>query len=76
MTKTYFEVDKIETVTLTMETESGMKWHEALPLRKHKFLGITVGISPALPAGAFTMKDLLQNTYAKINRILELMKKR
>jgi len=42
MTKHYFETEKIQTVTLTMETLSGMKWLEERPEKTCKFLGITI----------------------------------
>jgi hypothetical protein len=51
MIKNYFETDKIQTVTLTMETEAGMQWYEERPEKIYKFLGITTGIDRKLKAG-------------------------
>ena len=51
MTKTYFETDKIQTVTLTMETLSGMKWLEERPEKTCKFLGITISRELRLKEG-------------------------
>jgi hypothetical protein len=50
-TITYFETDKIQTVTLTMESEVSMKWYEATPSKPIKFLGIRVGTYPGKKAG-------------------------
>lgn len=51
MTKNYFETEKIQTVTLTMETLSGMKWLEERPEKICKFLGITISKELKLPEG-------------------------
>lgn len=51
MTKNYFETDKIQTVTLTMETLSGMKWLEERPEKTCKFLGITISRELRLKEG-------------------------
>ena len=51
MTKNYFETEKIQTVTLAHETETGYKWYEEVPEKPLKFLGIRVGTEPAKKAG-------------------------
>jgi hypothetical protein len=51
MTKHYFETEKIQTVTLTMESEAGMKWYEERPEDIRKFLGITYKNELRLQAG-------------------------
>jgi len=51
MTKNYFETEKIQTLTLTMETLSSMKWLEERPEKICKFLGITISKELRLPAG-------------------------
>ena len=52
MTKNYFELNKVNSITLTMERESsGYYWKEAIPARPKKFLGIKIGILPPVPAG-------------------------
>ena len=51
MTKNYFETDKIQTVTLTQETDVEMEWYEERPEKIYKFLGITTSIDKKLKAG-------------------------
>lgn len=51
MTKNYFETEKIQTVTLTMETESGMQWLEERPEKVRKILGITISKELRLKEG-------------------------
>lgn len=52
MQKNYFELDKVESITLTMERESfEYYWKESIPSRPKKFLGITIGTLPEVPAG-------------------------
>ena len=52
MTKHYFELDKVNSITLTMERESSnYYWKEAVPARPKKFLGIKIGTLPSVPAG-------------------------
>jgi hypothetical protein len=51
MTKNYFETEKIQTVTLSMETLSGMKWLEERPEKLRKFLGITISKELRLKEG-------------------------
>ena len=51
MTQHYFETDKIQTVTLTQETEAGMNWYEERPEKIFKFLMFAVGRIPRADAG-------------------------
>ena len=51
MTQHYFETDKIQTVTLTQETEAGMNWYEERPEKIFKFLMFIVGRIPRADAG-------------------------
>lgn len=51
MEKHYFEVDKVESITLTPETETSYRWMPSIPLKPKKFLGIKYGIKPEIPAG-------------------------
>jgi hypothetical protein len=51
MTKNYFELDKVNSITLTMEKESGYKWFSKIPAKPKTFLGIRYGMEPEIPAG-------------------------
>lgn len=51
MTKQYFETDKIQTVTLTFESETSYQWYEAVPETPQTFLGFRVGTHPSIKAG-------------------------
>ncbi len=52
MQKHYFELDKVDSITLTMEKESTeYKWKEAVPARPKKFLGFVIGTLPPVTAG-------------------------
>lgn len=52
MTKNYFELDKVESITLQQEKESGSwRWWAETPATQRTFLGIPIGIKPAIPAG-------------------------
>lgn len=51
MQKHYFDLDKVDLITLTMEKESGYTWYDEIPARPRKFLGIRIGTIPAVPAG-------------------------
>ena len=47
MQKHYFELDRVDSITLSMEKESSMYyWKEAVPARPKKFLGIIIGTLP------------------------------
>lgn len=51
MRKYYFELDKVETITLTHERESEYRWFSEIPARPKTFLGIKYGMSKTIPAG-------------------------
>lgn len=52
MQKHYFELDKVESITLTHETESSYRWFPEIPARPKTFLGFKTGkMHPAIPAG-------------------------
>lgn len=52
MNKYYFELSKVESITLYMEREcTEYYWKEEVPARPKKFLGFAVGKYPPVPAG-------------------------
>ena len=51
MQKHYFELDKIESITLTHETETSWRWMPSIPARPKTFLGFKYGMEPEIPAG-------------------------
>lgn len=52
MQKHYFELDKVDSITLTMERETTeYTWKERVHERPRKFLGFTIGTRPEVPAG-------------------------
>jgi hypothetical protein len=51
MKKYYFDLDAVKSVILTYESESRYKWFKEIPARSKKFLGLKIGIIPAIPAG-------------------------
>lgn len=51
MEKHYFELDKIESITLTTESESSYRWFPEIPAQPKTFLGIKFGMREAVPAG-------------------------
>ena len=51
MEKHYFELDKIESITLTTEIESSYRWFPELPAKPITFLGIKFGMHDAVPGG-------------------------
>lgn len=52
MQKHYFELDKVDSITLTHETESSYRWFPEIPARPKTFLGFKTGkMYPAIPAG-------------------------
>lgn len=53
MEKHYFELDKVQTVTIRFETESSYKWLEYRPKRVKKFLGISYDVTSAKEAGYY-----------------------
>ena len=51
MQKHYFELDKIDSITLTHETETSYRWFPEIPPSPKTFLGIQYGIKPGIIAG-------------------------
>jgi len=51
MQKHYFELDKVDSITLTHETETSYRWFPEIPSRPKTFLGIQYGMHPIVPAG-------------------------
>ena len=49
--KFYFQPEKVHSITLTPERESGYKWFEAIPAQPKTFLGIKYGMTPAILGG-------------------------
>ena len=64
MTKHYFELDKVDSITLTTEKESTEYfWKEAIPSRPKKFLGFVIGTKPPVPAGWSEYEDEDEDDY-------------
>ena len=61
MKKHYFELDQVHSITLTMEKESKYTWKEEIPSRPKRFLGITIGKKPAIPAGWSEYEEEYEN---------------
>jgi hypothetical protein len=51
MQKHYFELDKVDSITLNGERESSYRWCPEIPARPKTFLGIKYGMTEAIPAG-------------------------
>jgi hypothetical protein len=51
MKKHYFELDKVESITLTYERETHYKWFPTIPASPKTFLGIKYGMNPGFNAG-------------------------
>jgi hypothetical protein len=51
MKKHYFELDKVESITLTYERETHHKWFPIIPASPKTFLGIKYGMNPEIQAG-------------------------
>jgi hypothetical protein len=51
MKKHYFELDKVDSITLNYETETSWRWCSTIPARPKKFLGIKYGMTPEIPSG-------------------------
>jgi hypothetical protein len=66
MQKHYFELDRVDSITLSMERESfNYYWKEAVPARPKKFLGIIIGTLPEVPAGWSEYKEEDENDYLR-----------
>lgn len=69
MQKHYFELDKVDSITLTHETESSYRWFPEIPARPKTFLGFKTGkMHPAVPAGWNDYIDDDGNEYRPWNR--------
>jgi hypothetical protein len=62
MQKYYFELDKVDSITLIMERDSEYKWFEEIPDRPRKFLGLRFGTIKGIPAG-WSSYDLEDHHY-------------
>jgi hypothetical protein len=51
MKKHYFELDKVDSITLTHERETSYRWCPEIPATPRMFLGIPIGTNKAIPAG-------------------------
>lgn len=51
MKKHYFELDKVDSITLTHERETNYRWYPEIPATPKMFLGIPIGTNKAIPAG-------------------------
>jgi len=51
MQKHYFELDKVDSITLNSERESSYRWFPEIPAREKSFMGIKYGMTEAIPAG-------------------------
>jgi hypothetical protein len=51
MKKHYFELDKVDSITITMERETLYRWCPDIPAEPKTFLGIKYGMTEAIPAG-------------------------
>lgn len=71
MQKNYFQLDKVNSITLTYERDAGYIWKEAIPAREKQFMGIKYGMYPAVPAGwseyekedKYDLKRRVQSSY-------------
>jgi hypothetical protein len=53
----YFDIEKVESITLTHQSETNYKWFEETPSSPKIFLGFKIGVKPAIPAGWSHCKD-------------------
>jgi hypothetical protein len=58
MQKHYFELDKIESITLTSESETDYRWFPEIPAKEKSFMGIKYGMTKAIAAG---WNDMYEN---------------
>lgn len=68
MAKHYFELNKVESITLNYETETSYRWFPEIPARPKTFLGIRYGMHEAIPAGWNEYIDDDGNEYRPWNR--------
>lgn len=68
MKKHYFELDKVDSITLTGERETSYRWFPKIPAIPKTFLGIRYGMNEAIPAGWNEYIDNNGNEYREWNR--------
>ena len=68
MTKNYFELDRIESITLTLEKESSYRWYPSISPSPKTFLGIKYGMKLGIIAGWNQYIDEDGNEYRPWNR--------
>jgi hypothetical protein len=51
MKKHYFELDKVDSITLNYETETSFRWMPEIPAKPKTFFGIKYGMEPKIPSG-------------------------
>ena len=68
MKKHYFELDKVDSITLTGEREASYRWFPEIPAKPKTILGIKYGMTEAIPAGWNEYIDDDGNEYAPWNR--------
>jgi hypothetical protein len=65
MQKHYFELDKVESITLTLERETDYRWCASIPPSLKTFLGIKYGNKPGILGGWNDSFDENGNEYNK-----------
>lgn len=68
MKKHYFELDKVDSITLTLERETEYRWYPEIPETPKMFLGIPIGTNKAIPAGWNEYTDSAGNESWQRNR--------
>ncbi len=68
MQKHYFELDKVDSITITMEREASYRWFPEIPAKPKTFLGIKYGMTEAIPPGWNDHIDEDGNEYRPWNR--------
>ncbi len=68
MKKHYFELDKVDSITLNGERETNYRWFPEIPARPKTFLGIKYGMHESVPAGWNEYIDDDGNEYRPWNR--------
>jgi hypothetical protein len=63
MKKHYFELDKVDSITLTGERETGYRLFPEIPAKEKSFMGIKYGMTEAIPAGWNDYIDENENEY-------------
>lgn len=51
MVKQYFELDKVQSITLHCKKETGYKWFKEIPSIEKSFMGVKYKTIPSIPAG-------------------------